>query len=139
MNRGFTLIEVLVSLVIYMIVFTAASRLSLFSIRSGSYAETLTFASVFGHTKLASLVNLPITAPDLEKKWHQDPANPISQGGTRFYRFWQVEDVEIGRKVVLYIAWNDGIRDGAADFSSENDLKGSRCAKISFCDVLIGD
>jgi prepilin-type N-terminal cleavage/methylation domain-containing protein len=139
MNRGFTLIEVLVALVICMIIFTAAARLSLVSLRSGSYSENLTLASVFGHTKLASLVNLPATSAELEVKWHQDPANPISQGGMKFYRYWQVEDVEIGKKIVLYMAWDGSYRGRASGFGSEDELKGSGCSKVWFSDVLVPD
>ena len=41
-GRGFALIEVLVALLICMIVFTAAARLSLFTMRSGSASDALT-------------------------------------------------------------------------------------------------
>jgi prepilin-type N-terminal cleavage/methylation domain-containing protein len=139
MNRGFTLIEVLVALILCMIIFLGAMRLSIFTIRSGSYAEALTFASVYGHTKLASLVNEPYTAADLQPRWHQDPANPTSHDGFIFYRFWKVDEVETGKKVVLYIAWDSSAGERAADFGSEDDLKGSRCSKISFSDMLFKD
>lgn len=139
MSRGFTLIEVLAALVICMIVFTAAARLSLFSIRSAGSSETRTFASICGHTKLASLVNMPPEAPELETCWHRDPDNPVVQGGREFYRFWQVADIETGRKVVLYVAWNDGARDGAEDISSEEDLKASGCPTVSYSDIVAGD
>jgi prepilin-type N-terminal cleavage/methylation domain-containing protein len=139
MNRGFTLIEVLVALLLCMVIFSSSARLSQVSIRTGSHAEAFTCASVFGHTKIASLANLPPESADLVTGWHQDPVNPIMKKGIRYFRFWRVDDVETGKKVVLYIAWDDSIRGRAADYGSEGELKGSRCSKMSFSDLVARD
>jgi hypothetical protein len=139
MNRGASLIEVLVALCICMFVFSAALRLSVFTVRSESCSESLTYASIFGHTKLSSLTSLPMTSHDLELRWHRDPENPIRKGGISFYRFWKVDETDLGRRVVLYMAWDDSFRARAADFITEGELAASRCPRISFIDVILRD
>lgn len=135
MKRGSTLIEVLAAIFVFMVVLAAAVKLSVFSVRSGSASENMTYASVYGHTKLVSLVNMPTASADVQPGWHRDTENPIIKGGVRFNRFWQVDDVKSGRRVVLCIAWDEGERKGSSDISSLNDFQQSRCMKISFSDI----
>lgn len=139
MKRGIALIEVLVALFVCMIVFAAAARLTLTAIRSTADASARTYATVLGHTKLFSLLNLPGTEADLALRWHADPGNPLMGGGMPFYRFWQVDGVEGGIRVVLFVAWDWGGRTGAADLGSPADAQASGCPKVSFRGVLLQD
>ena len=139
MKRGIALIEVLVALFLCMILFAAAARLSLTAIRGGADAEARTYASVMGHSKLSSLLNLPYTAAELEPRWHADPGNPLRGGRIPFYRFWQVDGVEGGKRVVLFVAWDSGSRTGAEDLGSLADAETSGCPKVSFRGILLLD
>jgi hypothetical protein len=139
MDRGASLVEVIVAICICMVVFAAAARLSIFSARSGSFAEAITYASVYGHTKLSSLLNLPEGDDELRLSWHHDPENPIRRGGMRFFRFWKVDDGGSGRKVVLYVVWDNGSLGRATDFGSEQELMGSRCFRVRFSDVIVSE
>jgi hypothetical protein len=114
-------------------------RLSIVSLRSEASSEALTFASVAGHTKLSSLMAQPATSPDLAGQWHQDAENPITHEGVRFYRFWQVDETDIGLRVVLFVAWDREGRERAGNFGSLDELQKSRCSRISFNDVLVND
>lgn len=132
MNRGSSLVEVLVALTVAMVVFVAATKLAVLSVRSNAYAESLTYASVLGHTKLTSLEHLPLDSPDLEDQWHQDSANPFVWGGRQFYRFWQVDAALVGKQVVVHVAWNDSDRPGAGGIGSLESLMQSRCPSVAF-------
>ena len=102
MSRGFSLLEVLVTLLVIMLLFTAAARISILATRSGSYAQAHTCAAVLGHTALVRLAVLDYDSPDLRAGWHRDPANPIEYGGRGgYYRFWQIDESPKGKQVVL--------------------------------------
>lgn len=137
MKRGFSLIEVLVALVVTMAIFMAAMKVSILSTRTNRYSESITYASALGHTKLASLRNLPPDSSDLELQWHKDPDNPILCDSMRFYRFWQVNDLPMGKEVTLYVTWDDHFRGKARNFGSLTGLQESTCPRISFMDVVL--
>jgi len=136
MRKGFSLIEVLVALVVTMAIFMVAMRVSILSVQTDRSSESITYASALGHTKLVSLKNLPADSSALDLEWHRDQDNPILCGNVRFYRFWQVSDVPLGREIALYVAWDDHLREKAQNFGSLTSLEESRCSRISFSDVL---
>ncbi|HQG32132.1 MAG TPA: prepilin-type N-terminal cleavage/methylation domain-containing protein, partial [Deltaproteobacteria bacterium] len=137
MRKGLSLIEVLVALAVTMAIFMVAMRVSILSTRTSRYSESLTYASALGHAKLMSLKSLPHDSPDLDLQWHKDPDNPILCGNVPFYRFWQVSDVPIGKEIILFVAWDDHLREKAQGFGSLASLQESGCAKISFKDVFL--
>ncbi len=137
MKKGFSLIEVLIALLIFMIIFVSYMKISVLSIRSNRYSEDLTTASILAHTKLVALNNLPADSPEVSPAWHQDPENPIVLGNVCFYRFWEVNDITFGKQVKLFAVWDDRERSKAGGFGSLSDLQSSRCPVVSFRDILL--
>lgn len=136
MKKGFSLLEVMITLLVIMLIFLASARISVLNTRSSRYSEDLTHASVLGHTRLVKLKRLPLDSPDLETRWHKDDDNPLEYGQGRFYQFWQVDEAPEGRKVVLHVAWDESTRPEAKDFGSLAALEESGCPHISFHDVM---
>lgn len=136
MNRGFSLLEVLVALLVIMLLFTAGAKISILSTRSGSYARDHTLAAVLGHAGLVRLAGLDHGSPELRAGWHRDPANPIEYNGRGgYYRFWQIDESPMGKQVVLFVVWNEGVRK-ASDFGSLVSLKESGCPQVSFSEII---
>jgi len=135
--RGFTLIEVLVALCVIMVFFVGISKISVLATRSSRYADDLTYATAFGHSKLLSLKALPVDSPSMSLDWHQDPDNPLSCQNKEFYRFWLISKVSLGKEVRMYVAWKDNRENPARNFGSLADLQSSRCSKIDFADVFL--
>lgn len=136
MNRGFSLVEVLTALMVTMAVFVTAAKLTILSVRSNAYSESLTYASVLGHTRLVSLKSLAADSPDLKAQRHEDAANPSTLGNRQFYCFWQVDKVSLGKRIVLHVAWDDGERPGARSLGSLESLEQSGCPYITFTTVI---
>jgi len=135
--KGFSLIEVLVALFIIMVFFAGISKMMLLSARSCRYSEDLSYAATLGHSRMILLGSLPQDSPDLRIDWHQDPLNPVVIENKNFYCFWQITDVPVGRKVNLFVAWNDSRSENAENFGSLADLAASSCAHIDFTDILL--
>ena len=138
-KKGFTLIEVMLSLCIIMVFVLAVSKLSVLAIHSKSYGEYLTYATVLGHSKLVSLRTLPFTCQELQQNWHQDPLNPLVSGGREFYRFWTVEDKPHGKEVILYVAWRGSQKGRSRNFGSLEDLRSSPCFRIDIRELLVDE
>jgi len=136
MNRGFSLLEVMITLVVIMLVFVATARISVVTAQSGRYSEALTAASVLGHTTLVRLKGLPCDSSDLESGWHQDPENPIEYGPGQYYRFWQVSAAAEGIRSDVHVAWDEGMRQEARNFGSFVELEQSGCPHISFSGII---
>jgi Tfp pilus assembly protein PilV len=136
MKKGFTLMEVMISLCIVMICVVTLSKLMILAFRSKSYSECLTHAVVLGHSKLVSLESMPITSPDLSKSWHQDLTNPLNVDNREYYRFWIVDDAPQGKEVSIYVAWHDQEMGRAGDFGSLEDLNASRCPRIELSEFI---
>ncbi|MBN2299182.1 MAG: prepilin-type N-terminal cleavage/methylation domain-containing protein [Deltaproteobacteria bacterium] len=137
--KGFSLIEVLVALFVIMAFFAGISKITILSARSCRYSEDLSCAATLGHSKLIFLGSLQPGSSDLSLEWHQDPLNPIVMHNKDFYCFWQVTEVSVGKKVNLFVAWNDNLRGYAGNFDSLADLKGSSCPHIDFTDILLDE
>jgi prepilin-type N-terminal cleavage/methylation domain-containing protein len=138
-KKGFTLIEVMLSLCIIMFFVLAVSRLSILAIHSKSYGENITHATVLGHIKLVSLRSLPFTCQDLRQDWHQDPLNPLVSDGMEFYRFWTVADKPQGKDVTLYVAWHGSRIGRVRNFGSLEDLRSSQCARIDIREMFMDE
>ncbi len=135
--KGFSLIEVLVALFVIMVFFAGISKMMILSARSCRYSEDLSCAATLGHSKMILLGSLPHDSPELSSDWHQDPSNPVVMGNKDFYCFWQITDVPLGRKVNLFVAWNDSRSEKAENFGSPADLEDSTCPHIDFTDILL--
>jgi len=135
--KGFSLIEVLVALFLIMTCFAGISKIMILSARSCRYSEDLSYASAFGHSKLVFLESLQPESSDLSLDWHQDPLNPIVLQNKDFYCFWMITKVAVGKKVNLFVAWNDNIRGDVKNFGSLADLQDSKCPHIDFTDIFL--
>ena len=135
--RGFSLIEVLVTLCVIMVFFVGISKIAVLSTRSCSYSEDLTYATTLGHSKLLGLKTLKLDSLEMSLAWHQDPGNPIGWQNKEYYRVWQVREVPPGEEAKMYIAWNDSQRGTLRNFTSLEDLKSSKCPCIDFADVFL--
>ena len=137
MKKGFTLIEVLISLCILMICILAFTKMNLACIHAKAYGERLTRATVLGNTKLCALRAQSLTLSDFHEGWHQDQNNPLKVGETTFYRFWTALDRIYGKDVIIFVAWDDKTRAKVRDFSSLEELKSSSCPCISLEEVFL--
>lgn len=130
MKKGFGLVEVMIALMIISVVIIAVTRMFMVSTRTNTYAESLTYASALGHSRLVSLKALAYDAPELQDGWHRDTGNPIREGERRFYVFWSVQTQENGKAITAYTAWDD--QSEARDFGSADALLNSGCGHVEF-------
>lgn len=137
MNRGMTLIEVMVALLVIMVLFAATAKMSVLVIRSDRHAEVHTRAVLLCHEALLGIQGLSSDSPELKTGWHEDPGNPIEEGTERYYRFWQVGEGAAGREVTLLVAWNDGARQVApGSLSSAESVRKSGYPHVSLHDII---
>lgn len=136
MRRGFSLIEVMVALCILMVSVLAFFRMHQAGVRAGSYAECLTRATALASSEMMLLGSLPYAAPELEQAWHQDPGNPITDGGMRFFRFWILRENSGGKDATVYVAWSDKGRVPARNFASQEEIDAVPCPKIAVSELL---
>lgn len=136
MNRGFSLVEVLVALCILMASTVAIMRMHMASIRAQSYAEGLTRAAGLASAKLTDLGGLPYDSADLGQAWHQDPDNPVRDSGRAFYRFWSVRDGDAGKEVVMYVTWSGKATHRARNYASQEELQSSPCPRVVLREFL---
>lgn len=135
--KGFSLIEVLVALFVIMAFFAGISKIMILSTRSCRYSEDLTCAATLGHSKLVALGSENPGSKDLSLEWHKDSLNPIIMHNKEFYCFWQVTEISVGKKVNLFVAWNDSRSGEAKNFGSMKDLLDSSCPHIDFADIVL--
>ncbi len=125
MKRGFGLVEVMVALAIIAVVLSAATRLSVVSIRSGAYADSLTQGASLAHSRLQLLKSSDFNDPALHPGWHTDSLNPTLVDGKPYYVAWTVSERDTVKDITVYAAWND--RAAAKNFASAEALKESGC------------
>jgi Tfp pilus assembly protein PilV len=135
-EKGFTLVEVMISLCVIIICVLSLSKLSILAFQSKAYGEYQTHATVLCNSRLVSLRNLPIDSPELKQSWHQDPMNPIKSGSIEFYRFWMVDNLPKGLEVSVYVAWYDKQMGKAHNFGSPGDLMASKCPRVDMCGFI---
>ncbi|MGC9325543.1 MAG: type IV pilus modification PilV family protein [Desulfomonilia bacterium] len=139
MKNGFTLIEVMVALIVIMIFSLALFQMFTICVRSSTYAECQTYATVLGSEKILWLEGVSMDDPDLDPAWHQDPGNPVVQGDHEFFRFWSVRDVAGGKEVTIWVAWGEGQRAQPVDFASYEDMLASRCPSMEFSSMIFNE
>jgi prepilin-type N-terminal cleavage/methylation domain-containing protein len=136
MKKGFSLIEVMIALCILMVSAMAFFRMHHACVQARAYGECLTRAAVLGSSRMMALGSLPGAAPELSPAWHQDPGNPLPDGGMGFYRFWTVRQTPAGREATVYVAWSDRRRGRAQNFGSEEEISAATCPKVTFNELL---
>jgi type IV pilus assembly protein PilV len=75
-NKGFTLIEVLVGLIILAVGLLALAALQITSTRGSSFSNNLMQASYVAQDRLESLKNLPLTSPQFQRSQFSRLAGP---------------------------------------------------------------
>ncbi len=106
-QKGFTLIEVLIGLILLAIGMLAIAGMQMTSIRGNFFSHYLTQASYAGQVRLEFLDHIPFASNELLAGNHNDPSATIA--GIVFTRGYSVTDVG-GYKIIDYrITWNDGV------------------------------
>lgn len=104
-NKGFTLIEVLIGLVILAIGLLAVAGMQITSIKGNTFSNNLTQATVFAQDKLEYLKNLPYTHADLSVGTKNEAIS-----GTIFSRLWEVTDTTSTMKMItVTVQWTDRV------------------------------
>ena len=108
-NRGISLVEIMIAILIFGVGITAAMRTLPVSNRATTRARNLTLATNFAQQKIEELMNVPISDADLTNGNHADLDNPLDR---IFTRTWIVTDnspiVDMKRVDVTVVWTADG-------------------------------
>jgi len=135
-KSGFGIIEVMIALAMLMVCALAAFRTIQVCMHAAHYSETMSRAAVLCRTQAASLWAEPQASPALSPGWHKDPANPIIEGGMTFYRFWSVQEAELGLRTRVYVAWSEKGRAASCEFDSEEEAEASVQPKVTMSGLI---
>lgn len=105
-NKGFTLIEVMVGLIILAIGLLAIAGMQMTAVRGNFFSHYLTQASYVGQDRLELINNLPVDSAELQEGDHNDGTTTIS--GIAFNRSYTVVVNGDIRTITYTIRWNDG-------------------------------
>ncbi len=107
-QKGFTLIEVLIGLVLLAIGLLSIAGMQMTSVKGNFFSHYLTQANYAGQDRLEFLDNIPFGSNELLAGNHNDGAATIA--GISFNRVYTVTDDANGYKIINYtISWNDGV------------------------------
>ncbi|MDD3643818.1 MAG: type II secretion system protein [Candidatus Krumholzibacteria bacterium] len=114
-NKGLSLVEIMIAILIFGIGITAAIRTLPVSNRATTRARNLTLATNLAQQKIEELMNLPTNDADLTGGAHNDPDNPVDR---IFTRTWVVADnspiVDMKRVDVTVVWTADGSDNGVS-------------------------
>jgi type IV pilus assembly protein PilV len=103
-EKGFTLIEVLVAIVMLSLGLLGLGRMHIAAIQVNTIASRLTQGTTLAQDKAEQLMALPYDHPMLADITHTDPPNP--QGYT--VRWVVITDVPSGIKTInIFVAWKN--------------------------------
>jgi type IV pilus assembly protein PilV len=106
-NKGFSLIEVLIGLIILAIGLLAIAGMQMTSVKGNFFSHYLTQASYVGQDRLEFLDNTPIDSPQLQAGNYNDGTVTIS--GMVFNRTYTVNVNGDLRTISYTVSWNDGV------------------------------
>ncbi|GAG11105.1 unnamed protein product [marine sediment metagenome] len=104
-EKGFTLVEILIAIVVLAIGVLAMGQMQIASIRGNSIANTLTEATTLAQDRMENLIGLSYN--DLTAGSHPGPNNPI--GGV-YSIFWNIAlDYPINntKEISVIVNWTD--------------------------------
>lgn len=103
-NKGFTLIEVLVGLIILAIGIIAIAGMQIISVKGNFFSNNVTQATIFGQEKMEELKNIPYADTDLSIGEH----NEGTIASTIFSRKYTVAALGSSMKTVtVNVEWLD--------------------------------
>jgi prepilin-type N-terminal cleavage/methylation domain-containing protein len=115
--KGFSLLEVLVSLVFLAVGLLALAGLHVTSLRGNNFSQQLTLATVAAQDRLEFLKNLPLNSNRLLANRYDD--QQVTLSGISFERTYRITE-EDNRKTIQYtVRWNDGRRDHSVTFATQ--------------------
>jgi type IV pilus modification protein PilV len=106
-NKGFTLLEVLVGLVILSIGLLAIAGMQVTSIRGNFFSKNITEANYVAMDRLEFLNNLPLTAAQLQAGNYNEGSQTFA--GIAFNRSYSVANNAGIRTINYIVRWNDGV------------------------------
>ena len=106
-QKGFTIIELLIALVILAFGLLATATMEVTSIRGNFFSHYLMQGGIAAQDRLEFLDNLSYDSPLLQAGSHNDQTATIA--GIVFNRSYTVTDNPAGYKIINYaVTWNDG-------------------------------
>jgi type IV pilus modification protein PilV len=107
-NKGFSLLEVLIGLVILAVGILAIAALQTTSVRGNFFSHNLMQGTYVAQDRLESLKNMPFDSNELNPGNYNEGPTTIS--GIVFNRTYQVVNNPSGYKEITYtVSWNDGV------------------------------
>ena len=105
-ERGFSLIEVLISLIVLAVGLLAVAELQIMSVKGGSASNHVTQATILAQNRLEELRRLPYNDSLLTHGQHEDGPLP----GSVFSRVHDVADLSSTMKTVTAtVRWTEGV------------------------------
>ncbi len=100
--KGFTLLEVLVALGIFILALGSLPGALLSSVESNAYARHLTTATNFGQDKVEAIRIMPYTTVT-------DGTDTMAEAGTTYTRSWTVSagPTATTKKVAVIVSWTE--------------------------------
>lgn len=113
-QRGFTLVEILIALMITAVGLVVISGLFVTGSKGTAYARHATEASVLGEDRLEALLVTPSAQLVNGTDRVDGQGLPVTEGG--FTRTWTVEWATDVARIAVRVAWRDGAHDRALEF-----------------------
>lgn len=105
-QKGFSLVEVLICMVIVAVGLLALAGMQITSIKGNALSRKVTQATVLAQNKMEELKRLPFTDPSLSSGCHSEG----TLSGTVFSRSYQIEDLSATLKAItVTVQWADEI------------------------------
>lgn len=117
-NRGFVLIEALVTLALITFGFLAILKLQSTVLAASAESKSRTTAQMLAEQKIEQLRNMIAESADFAAaacaapaKWSNTTGETVTQGGNTFTRSWNFQNIGsdcVYRALTVRVAWNDG-------------------------------
>ena len=111
-KRGFTLLEVLIAILIFVVGVLAVATMNVNAIRGNRLGNEVTQATSLAQMQIEALKRADIDSAALAPGHYDDPNNPIDETGAHggiFTRSWDVADnTAFSRIVTVTVQWTKG-------------------------------